>query len=79
MRSSDLWFYRRYPNAVHFRRRVLALPMHAFILTKPIVYGEFRTGKTQMSHTMAVLAQLPPDMGGGGGKVRSPRLFLHTH
>ncbi|KAG8834349.1 Meiotic recombination protein dmc1 [Serendipita sp. 399] len=34
------------------------------------VYGEFRTGKTQMAHTMSVLAQLPADMGGGGGKVR---------
>lgn len=33
------------------------------------VYGEFRTGKTQMAHTMSVLAQLPPDMGGAGGKV----------
>ena len=33
------------------------------------VYGEFRTGKTQMAHTMSVLAQLPPDMGGASGKV----------
>ncbi|CAG7847621.1 Meiotic recombination protein dmc1 [Serendipita indica DSM 11827] len=33
------------------------------------VYGEFRTGKTQLAHTMSVLAQLPADMGGGGGKV----------
>lgn len=34
-----------------------------------IVYGEFRTGKTQMAHTMSVIAQLPPDMGGASGKV----------
>ena len=34
-----------------------------------IVYGEFRTGKTQLAHTMSVVAQLPPDMGGASGKV----------
>ncbi|KAJ7581324.1 Rad51-domain-containing protein [Mycena floridula] len=28
------------------------------------VYGEFRTGKTQLAHTMSVVAQLPPDLGG---------------
>ncbi|KAI0749159.1 putative DMC1 protein [Irpex lacteus] len=33
------------------------------------VYGEFRTGKTQMAHTMSVMSQLPPDMGGAAGKV----------
>ncbi|CAF9929622.1 Meiotic recombination protein dmc1 [Imshaugia aleurites] len=33
------------------------------------VYGEFRCGKTQLSHTMSVVAQLPPDMGGANGKV----------
>ncbi|KAL9716514.1 hypothetical protein Ac2012v2_000962 [Leucoagaricus gongylophorus] len=33
------------------------------------VYGEFRTGKTQMAHTMGVVAQLPPDLGGAAGKV----------
>lgn len=37
--------------------------------TAPLVYGEFRTGKTQMAHTMSVLAQLPPDMGGANGKA----------
>jgi meiotic recombination protein DMC1 len=35
----------------------------------PVVYGEFRTGKTQMAHTMSVVAQLPPDLGGASGKV----------
>ncbi|KAI9706028.1 MAG: Meiotic recombination protein dmc1 [Candelina mexicana] len=33
------------------------------------VYGEFRCGKTQLSHTMSVICQLPKDMGGAEGKV----------
>ncbi|CAG8063667.1 unnamed protein product [Penicillium salamii] len=33
------------------------------------VFGEFRCGKTQLSHTMSVVAQLPKEMGGAGGKV----------
>lgn len=33
------------------------------------VFGEFRTGKTQLSHTLCVTAQLPVENGGGGGKV----------
>ncbi|KAK7059207.1 hypothetical protein VNI00_001834 [Paramarasmius palmivorus] len=33
------------------------------------VYGEFRTGKTQLAHTMSVVAQLPPDLGGASGKM----------
>ncbi|KAI1925693.1 carboxymethylenebutenolidase [Ophidiomyces ophidiicola] len=33
------------------------------------VYGEFRCGKTQLSHTMSVVAQLPKEMGGAEGKV----------
>ncbi|KZT41421.1 meiotic recombinase Dmc1 [Sistotremastrum suecicum HHB10207 ss-3] len=33
------------------------------------VYGEFRTGKTQLAHTMCVITQLPFDMGGAEGKV----------
>ena len=33
------------------------------------VYGEFRCGKTQLSHTMCVTAQLPREMGGAEGKV----------
>jgi meiotic recombination protein DMC1 len=33
------------------------------------VFGEFRTGKTQLSHTLCVTAQLPREVGGGGGKV----------
>ena len=33
------------------------------------VFGEFRTGKTQMCHTLCVTAQLPRSQGGGSGKV----------
>jgi RecA/RadA recombinase len=33
------------------------------------VFGQFRTGKTQLAHTLCVTAQLPYDLGGGNGKV----------
>lgn len=33
------------------------------------VFGEFRCGKTQLSHTMSVVAQLPKSLGGADGKV----------
>ena len=33
------------------------------------VFGEFRSGKTQLCHTLAVTAQMPRNEGGGGGKV----------
>jgi len=47
-------------------------------------YGEFGTGKTQLTHTMSVACQLPPDMGGAAGKVslfvdpdrRTPKCFV---
>eukprot|EP00056_Hartaetosiga_gracilis_P002160 m.51379 g.51379 ORF g.51379 m.51379 type:complete len:338 (-) comp10939_c0_seq3:218-1231(-) len=32
------------------------------------LFGEFRTGKTQICHTLAVTCQLPIDQGGGEGK-----------
>ena len=32
-------------------------------------FGEFRTGKTQISHTLCVAAQLDPAQGGAGGKA----------
>ena len=38
------------------------------------VFGEFRTGKTQLSHTLCVTAQLPGRNGYSGGKV----VFLDT-
>lgn len=33
------------------------------------IFGEFRTGKTQICHTLCVTCQLPIDMGGGEGKA----------
>eukprot|EP00850_Spirogloea_muscicola_P010578 SM000062S19964 [mRNA] locus=s62:578413:588150:- [translate_table: standard] len=38
------------------------------------IYGEFRTGKTQLCHTLAVTCQLPLDKGGGEGKA----LYIDT-
>jgi meiotic recombination protein DMC1 len=37
-------------------------------------FGEFRTGKTQLSHTLCVTAQLSRQDGGGNGKV----LYIDT-
>jgi len=33
------------------------------------IYGEFRTGKTQLCHTLCVTCQLPVDSGGAEGKA----------
>jgi DNA repair protein RAD51 len=38
------------------------------------MFGEFRTGKTQLCHQLCVTAQLPHDQGGGQGKV----IFIDT-
>nr|QDO16539.1 meiotic recombination protein DMC1 [Crypthecodinium cohnii]USW07891.1 meiotic recombination protein DMC1 [Crypthecodinium cohnii] len=38
------------------------------------LFGEFRCGKTQLCHSLAVMAQLPPTMGGANGKV----LYIDT-
>lgn len=38
------------------------------------LFGEFRTGKTQLCHTLAVTCQLPMDIGGGEGKC----LYIDT-
>lgn len=38
------------------------------------VFGEFRTGKTQLSHTLCVSTQMPGENGYMGGKV----IFLDT-
>lgn len=32
-------------------------------------FGQFRTGKTQLAHTLCVTTQLPKEKGGGNGKV----------
>lgn len=37
-------------------------------------FGEFRTGKTQIAHTLCVTCQLPNSMGGGNGKA----IFVDT-
>ena len=33
------------------------------------IFGEFRTGKTQLCHQLCVTCQLPLDQGGGEGKA----------
>ena len=38
------------------------------------IFGEFRTGKTQICHTMCVTCQLPLELGGGEGKC----LYIDT-
>lgn len=38
------------------------------------LFGEFRCGKTQICHSLAVIAQLPSEMGGHNGKV----LYIDT-
>lgn len=35
------------------------------------IYGEFRTGKTQLCMTLCVTTQCPIEDGGGSGKVSS--------
>lgn len=37
-------------------------------------FGEFRTGKTQLAHTLCVTCQLPTQIGGGNGKA----IFVDT-
>ena len=51
--------------------QISMLTIHSGFQTMSIseVFGEFRCGKTQLSHTMSVIAQLPKDMGGAEGKV----------
>lgn len=46
---------------------ILAGGMEAGTLTE--LYGEFRTGKTQLCHTLCVICQLPRDNGGASGKA----------
>jgi DNA repair protein RAD51 len=38
------------------------------------LFGEFRTGKTQLCHQLCVTCQLPVDKGGGEGKA----LYIDT-
>ena len=47
------------------------------------VFGEFRTGKSQLCHTFCVTCQLPIDQGGAEGKAMVRSLYfvflLRTH
>jgi meiotic recombination protein DMC1 len=52
--------------------KLLGGGMESMAITE--VFGEFRTGKTQLSHTLCVTAQLPNKSGYSGGKV----VFLDT-
>ena len=52
----------------HVRMHVhLYISVHTYECTE--IFGEFRTGKTQMMHTLAVMAQRPLDQGGAEGRV----------
>lgn len=65
-------FTRGHHVSIHKRgyRDILILTWTEQALTVvSLVYGEFRTGKTQLAHTMSVIAQLPPELGGAQGKV----------
>ena len=39
------------------------------------VFGEFRTGKSQLCHTLCITCQLPVDQGGAEGKAMVRSLF----
>lgn len=54
---------------VRFSMPILTLASGFQTMSISEVFGEFRCGKTQLSHTMSVIAQLPKDMGGAEGKV----------
>ena len=40
------------------------------------VFGEFRTGKTQMAHTLCVQVQMPPESGGANGRAGMTHSFF---
>ncbi|XP_049615151.1 meiotic recombination protein DMC1/LIM15 homolog isoform X2 [Syngnathus scovelli] len=52
--------------------KLLGGGMESMAITE--AFGEFRTGKTQLSHTLCVTAQLPGENGYSGGKV----IFIDT-
>ena len=43
-------------------------------MTRRQLFGEFRTGKSQICHTLCVTAQMPTSHGGGAGKA----LYIDT-
>uniref|UniRef100_A0A0E0MJK1 RecA family profile 1 domain-containing protein n=1 Tax=Oryza punctata TaxID=4537 RepID=A0A0E0MJK1_ORYPU len=42
-------------------------------------FGEFRSGKTQLAHTLCVSTQLPIHMHGGNGKIIYARAYTYEH
>ncbi|KAF8167679.1 LIM15/DMC1 [Crassisporium funariophilum] len=62
---------RKRVNSISTGSKAVDLILGGGIMSQSIseVYGEFRTGKTQLAHTMSVVAQLPPELGGASGKV----------
>jgi DNA repair protein RAD51 len=63
---------RRAVRLVHTLSPLLAGGFETGSITE--LYGEFRTGKTQLCHTLCVTCQLPVDQGGGEGKA----LYIDT-
>jgi RecA/RadA recombinase len=43
--------------------------IHAVVCYNLQISGEYRTGKTQLAHTLCVTSQLSMEQGGGAGKV----------
>lgn len=43
--------------------------LELFLMIATEIFGEFRTGKTQLCHTLCVSTQLPRSSNGGNGKV----------
>ena len=58
-------------HMTHMPRKSTEIDSHSF--TKNKVFGEFRTGKTQIAHTICVTSQIP-GIGHQGGKV----IFIDT-
>jgi len=52
--------------------KLLGGGMESMAITE--AFGEFRTGKTQLSHTLCVTSQMPGSNGFTGGKV----IFIDT-
>lgn len=55
-----------------FFSKLLGGGMESMAITE--AFGEFRTGKTQLSHTLCVTTQMPGQNGYSGGKV----IFIDT-
>jgi len=71
MRADEYMERRRSIGKVSTGSKALDKLLGGGIETQAIteVFGEFGSGKTQLAHTLAVTAQLPPEEGGLGGSV----------